>query len=262
MKLQNAKNQFSETVMREQRTVEKLTNFYSVMGNIPDAPGAVSVMATMLCARLTDMQVDAALERCAVECHFPVRLPDILARAGVGAETPPEEAEARRAWDTTIQYVAHHVQSDPHGNYLAGQTYCGRPAPEPSQRIRDTVRRTGGWRVYKTMTDRDFPHQQKRFFEEYQGWTAVERIDSSHMIAPSPALKQLATKSTVAPENAPLSLPPFAKKIPQPLTDAELRDRRELLRQQVQLVLARTSNDQRCSVDKSGPANWQSGGLR
>jgi len=51
---QREKRLSSESATQEQRTVEKLTMLYSVMGNMPDAPGALSIMATLLSARLTD----------------------------------------------------------------------------------------------------------------------------------------------------------------------------------------------------------------
>jgi hypothetical protein len=38
------------------------------------------------------------------------------------------------------------------------------------------VRRTGGWTVYLGLSAREFPFQQKRFFDEYQAWTAVEAV--------------------------------------------------------------------------------------
>jgi len=239
---------------RIEATIKKLVHFYSVVGKGPEEEGALALMAEYLCQCGTDEQTAFALTQCARKGPYPVRLADFLQHIP-GLEVPQADAEMRRAWDILISFVDKYVDTDVHGNYgpdhgwygaravrLEGQ-WVQRPGTYPrlSDRILDVVRRTGGWKAYKTMTERDFPFLQRRFFEEYQSWTAVEHVDSSHMIAPPPMLKELATKSTLPQENAPLSetltLSRLAKKVPQPLTDAELRDRREMLRQQAAAIL-------------------------
>jgi hypothetical protein len=107
--------------------------------------------------------------------------------------------------------------------------------PKLSQRILDTVRHTGGWRTYKCMTDDDFPHQQKRFFEEYAAWTAVEQIPPAKLLTETPTL-QLMAKPMDTPKSelhpAPIIQQVVVKKVTEPPTDAQIRDRREMLRQQ------------------------------
>jgi hypothetical protein len=85
------------------------------------------------------------------------------------------------------------------------------------------------------MNDEDFPFVQKRFFEEYEAWIAVERIELPKLIQQMPRL-HLAAKSIDPPKREP-RLAPVAqqvtiKKVPEEMTDAQLRDRREMLRQQ------------------------------
>ena len=53
------------------------------------------------------------------------------------------------------------------------------PKPELPQRIQDTVRRVGGWRVLKNPSEADFPHVQRRFYEEYRAWAATEQASKT-----------------------------------------------------------------------------------
>jgi hypothetical protein len=78
-------------------------------------------------------------------------------------------------------------------------------------RILDCVRRSGGWKTYKCATDEDFPFLQKRFFEEYQAWTAVERVDPSKLLNEMPML-HLVAKSMDIPKSE-LQPAPMARKI-------------------------------------------------
>ena len=106
-----------------------------------------------------------------------------------------------------------------------------------SDRVLDTVRRTGGWKVYKRMTDGDFPHVQKRFFEEYAAWAAVEQVVVGKLLTEMPQLQLVAKamdllKTEIQPK--PTGPRVVCKKIPEPLTEAQICDRREMLRQQAQ----------------------------
>jgi hypothetical protein len=96
------------------------------------------------------------------------------------------------------------------------------------------------------MTDEDFPFVQKRFFDEYAAWTAVERVDASKLMARMPQLR-LVPKGVDQPTKVPpetIAPPVFkAKPIPKAMTDAELRDRREMLRQQTEALRARSRQE-------------------
>jgi len=117
------------------------------------------------------------------------------------------DAEMRSAWDLTIKFVDKYVSNDVHGEYGPEHGWYGarrdrsgnivRPAtyPQLDQRILDVVRRTGGWKQYKCMTQSDLPFQQKRFFDEYRAWAAVEKnVDSSRMLAMTPVNRLPAAK--------------------------------------------------------------------
>lgn len=149
-----------------------------------------------------------------------------------------QDAEARAAWGVVVNFAEKYVQSDPQGCYVVDQGVRRVPPPVLSQRILDTVRRTGGWRAYKLMRASDLPHQQKRFIAEYGIWTAVEQVPESRLLTEMPRLqlvaKPIEPPSVTEPKQeqpkAPASKP---KPMPEPLTDAQLRDRREMLRQQI-----------------------------
>lgn len=180
--------------------------FYAVVGHPPDVPGAINAMAAALLEELTLEEISVALKRCRRECRFPVRLPDIFLRCP-GHEVPKPEAEMRAAWDVLTAFVKKYVGCDPEGNYgpehgfwgkmrIGGKSYENR-FPALSQRILDVVRRTGGWRQYKCMTEEDHPFQQKRFFEEYAAWRATENV--MPMMLPAAAAKQLVEAKAMEP---------------------------------------------------------------
>jgi hypothetical protein len=183
--------------------IRSLNCFYDLVGHRPQEPDTIAKMAMYLGQQATPEQVDAALDRCVRECRYPVRLPDITQRI-TGMEVPQVEAEMRAAWDAVIQFVHRYVDCDPEGNFgpefgRHGRS-CSAPATYPKlpQRILDCVRRTGGWAQYALMTTDDQPFLQKRFFEEYQAWIAVENVlndaDFKRLAEHVPALR-LAAKS-------------------------------------------------------------------
>lgn len=217
----------------------KLARFYSVVGNRPDEPGALALMAEILCQSGTDEQISHAMTRCTRECRFPVRLPDLLQRIP-GQEVPAAEAEARRAWEALTKFVDRWCR----WNCERDSAYVEEGAPVLAQRIVDTVRRTGGWSAYLGLTPDNFPFQQKRFFEEYAAWTAVEKVSMSKLLADLPRLQLVAKPMSPQEAVEPLKLaaaPSMFKPRPivEPMTDAHLQDRREMLRQQCEQMKTR-----------------------
>lgn len=211
------------------------------MGHRPDEPGALALMAEILTQSGTDGQIDYALTRCAHECRYPVRLSDILQRIP-GLEVPQSEAESRKAWDVLMGFVSKYVGNSVHGIFGPDHGWYPKSYPKLSDRILDTVRRTGGWRVYKCMTDGDFPFVQKRFFEEYVAWVAVERVVPD-LLMERPLLR-LIPKPMDLPKTEkqpnPAGQQVMVKKVPEPLTEAQIRDRREMLRQQTEFLSKRS----------------------
>jgi hypothetical protein len=170
-----------------------LKTFYGAMGNQPDLQGAVALIAETLASRADPPAINAALNRCMVECRFPVRLPDILARIP-GTEAADVDAEKRCAWEVVEKFVDKWLR----WNDDRTSAYIEKGAPPISKRVIDCVRRSGGWSLYLRMTDTDFPFAQKRFFEEWEAWTEVDQIsrDPSRALV-FPELKQLAEARTM-----------------------------------------------------------------
>ncbi len=192
------------------RVLEMLVFFYAKMGNQPTLQGAIAAMATSLAAKATPEAVQAALDRCEFECLYPVRMPHIIQRLPGGSVDT--EAEKLLAWDVLEKFVSKYVGNDVHGNYGPDFGWYGpqrnyldeivKPAsyPQLCDRILDTVRRTGGWKVYALVTDEDFPFVQKRFFEAYEAWSEVERISDRARLLETPRGKALVAAKTMEPE--------------------------------------------------------------
>jgi hypothetical protein len=167
--------------------VTLLTNFYAAMGNAPDTVGAMNAMAGALAEEgATVEQVAEALRECR-KVEFPVRLPHIVNRLP-GRGPKQQASEAMVAWDRVTSYVRKYVGNDCEGTF--GPQFGSWPDNHPVlvPRDLDTLRRTGGWEVYKRMDSSDYPHQQKRFVECWLLWTP----DKAGVPAlPRPSAKQL-----------------------------------------------------------------------
>lgn len=100
------------------------------------------------------------------------------------------DAEMRKAWEIVDRFAGKWCR----WNCERDCAYVEAGAPKLSQRIMDTVRRTGGWTVYLQLAPEDFPFQQKRFFEEYKAWDAVNATVDTGKLLQMPDLKKLATE--------------------------------------------------------------------
>jgi hypothetical protein len=89
------------------------------------------------------------------------------------------------------------------------------------------------------MTDGDFPFVQKRFFEEYAAWSAVEQVAVGKLLTEMPQLQLVVKPMGLAKAEKvpkPAGGQVVVKKIPEPLTEAQIHDRREVLRQQAEFL--------------------------
>jgi len=158
-------------------------------------------------------------------------------------EMPEQQADAevRAAWDLLIQFTNKWVGSTVHGEYLPQNLRPWRQMPVLSQRIADVVRRTGGWKAYKCMTEDDQPFLQKRFFEEYKAWDVVQAVPESLLLMAREMTNQLPgevqKKSAQVNEREPETEgPALVKTMPTPPTDQELAERRRMLEKQAKEV--------------------------
>lgn len=211
---------------------EQLTILAEAMGEV-----LTPVRLQLYAADLADLgrsQLAVAFARARRELKFFPKIAELRELAGACVKQS-QDAEARKAWDVLQSFVSKYVGNDVHGDFGPEHGWYPKSFPRLSNRILDTVRRTGGWKVYKCATDEDFPFAQKRFFEEFAAWTAVERVDSSHMLtATAPEAKRLPSAPVLAeikPVHAPIVQPkPFS----QPLTETQRRDRYEQLKRQAE----------------------------
>jgi hypothetical protein len=226
------------------KITKSLNGFYDLVGHKPEEVGTIAKMAAYLLVQgASPAMVIAALDRCVKECRFPVRLPDIMQRI-VGMEVSGVEADMRAAWDVVIKYCKKYVGSDPEGNYGPEHGFwgasAGREASYPilPQRLLDCVRRTGGWRQYKRMTEADVPFLQKRFFEEYQAWTATEAVVGAAAALLEPRqLKQLSAGKAMEPAEAIKNSVSVKKAAPMSVpSEAQIADRRQILKQQAAAI--------------------------
>jgi hypothetical protein len=161
--------------------------------------------------------IAAALNRCVRELRgrngFPpvLSVADVLDRLGVVSQSEIDDAECRAAWDLGQEYAEKFVVADCEGNYVERDAtgpiqtkmvdgkvvryLSNKPRPELKQRVRDTVRRVGGWRALKNINEEDYPHVQRRFYDEYRAWQATDAAISRGALNGVEGFKQLLESS-------------------------------------------------------------------
>lgn len=237
------KNETLPELTPHETVVNMLNSFYAVMGHAPEVVGAINQMAADLLEDGCSLeQIAYALRRCKPECKYPVRLPHIFERIP-GREVSREDAEVHAAWDITINHVRKWGRWAE--DYVGA--YIEKGAPVLPDRITDTVRRTGGWGAYLVLgyadqdKARDAAFQRERFFDEYKAWSAIERAvpNLSQLLNAKPEVLALAAKPMESPkEVVRKDVERIVRKVTRqtPLTDGELLDRKQMLKQQAQSI--------------------------
>lgn len=199
---QSSRKTRNDSAARRDRIAEMVTATVEAMGAELSAP-ALNLFVEDL-AELPDDAVLCALTRCRREIRgkngFPpvLTIADVFDRAGVASEGQVEDSECRAAWDVVQRYVTRHVVRNPEGVYEERDFVGNRgrvPRPELVQRIRDTVRRVGGWQAVVNPSPDDYPHVQRRFYEEYRAWAATEY--AATRLLRVPGLERLMAKAAM-----------------------------------------------------------------
>jgi hypothetical protein len=187
-------------------------------------------------------RLEIAFTRARRELKFFPKVAELRELAGQG-EKQQADAEARAAWDELTKFVRRYVSNDVFGNFGPQHGSYPKAFPKLSHRILDCVRRTGGWKAYACMSHDDFPFQQKRFFEEFLAWQAVQHVSLDRLLETEDVLALASPKQSsehAAHERAKAAriVDVCLKSVPSPvpMTEAQLRDRREMLRQQAEFV--------------------------
>jgi hypothetical protein len=236
---ENRQSQFSNAEWRLKQLVALAEVFKE-----PVTPECLAMFVESL-ADLSDDQIRLCVGHAFRELKWFPKPAELRELAGA-SQQQGQGAEARKAWDVLTRFVKKYVSNDVYGNFGPQHGWYPKSYPKLSDRILDTVRRTGGWKVYACMTGEDFPFVQKRFFEEYATWAAVEQIEPGKLLTEMPQLHLIAkpmdplTISERTPMAQSVDVPAFRPKaISERLTNAQLRDRREMLRQQATAMAAK-----------------------
>jgi hypothetical protein len=150
-------------------------------------PECIAIYVESL-ADLSDDQIRLCIGRALRELEWFPKPSKLRELAGAEGSATSQDAEIRAAWDTVTRFCSKYVSNDVRGNYGPEHGWY-RAFPKLADRILDSVRRSGGWKTYKCATDEDFPFLQKRFFAEYQAWTAVEHVDQNKLLSGVPLLR-------------------------------------------------------------------------
>jgi len=195
-------------------------------------PECIAIYVESL-ADLSDYQIRLSVGRAVRELEWFPKPSKLRELAGAEGSAINQDAEARAAWDTVTRFCSKYVSNDVHGNY-GPEHGSYNDFPKLADRILDSVRRSGGWKTYKCATSEDFPFLQKRFFEEFQAWTAVEHVDSSKLLTEMPML-HLVAKSMDIPKSelqpAPMARKIEVKRVQEAPTPEQMRDRAALQKQ-------------------------------
>jgi hypothetical protein len=177
-------------------------------------------------ADLSDDQIRLSVGRAVRELEWFPKPSKLRELAGAEGSAINQDAEARAAWDTVTRFCSKYVSNDVHGNYGPEHGWYSN-FPRLAERILDSVRRSGGWKTYKCATDEDFPFLQKRFFEEYQAWTATERVDPAKLLTEMPMLHLVAKPMDIPKRElqpAPMAQKIKIKRVPEKPTPEQQRD--------------------------------------
>lgn len=201
-------------------------------------PQRLQIYATDLATDLSQEQLRIALTRARRECRFFPKIAELREFAG-GSKEDHRKVEAEAAWTFVMDYLRRwSVARLP--LYQSGKRI---EAPPLSARIEYALRRIGGLRGLNQITESSRPFMFKDFCEAYQlapvaesqAFELHEKFGESLLLG---ATKLLAAKPMDPPRVTESKakqpeMPAFkAKSIPEPLTDAQLRDRRQMLKQQ------------------------------
>ena len=189
-------------------------------------------------------QLVVAFRRALQELKFFPRIAE-LRELAIGSAAQNADAEALRAWENAIDFANKWVCSDVYGQYAVDGGCRAEQPPLLSQRILHAVRACRGWRAFKCRTPENEAFLRKDFLEAYKLAPTMETIPLDRLFTIAPALRLLEMPKPAKPAPdigtpTPVEPPKVGMKpIPEPLTEAQIRDRREMLQQQRALVLKR-----------------------
>jgi hypothetical protein len=187
-----------------------------------------------------------AFQRARRECRFFPKIAELRDLAGAAAKDE-RSVEAEAAWKCANDYL-HKWGVDLMPLYSGGEQI---DAPAIPPRVGYALRRIGGLRGLNQITEESRPFMFKDFCEAYNLAPIADALApqlSGKFSTAQGEIKQLTGAKMERPQEieraeAHTKLKPMP--IRQPLTDAQRRDRREMLRQQAQSLSSRDTHPQR-----------------
>jgi hypothetical protein len=225
--------------------VDQLTVLAEALGEVV-TPQRLQIYGADLSADLSQDQLRLALTRSRRECRFFPKIAELREFAG-GSMEDHGKVETEAAWVFAMNYLRRWgVERLP--LYQSGKRV---EAPQLPARIEYAVRRIGGLRGLNQITEESRPFMFKDFCEAYRQAPIAElqacglqgRFGAKQLLGTAKQLTGAtdrarqpqdvnATKPTAGAKPTEL-IPCTPKRIPEPPTDAQILDRREMLRQQI-----------------------------
>jgi hypothetical protein len=194
----------------------------------PVTAARLRIYAEDLVADLSRAQLEASLTRARRELKFFPKISELRELAGAKAKDM-HQVEANAAWEFVNRYLQRHG--------VVKYDLDDRPAVPP--RIDYALRRIGGLWGLNQVTTESYPFKYKEFCEAYELAPTADLL-TLQLEEKFPATQPLGNVRRQLPDGraekrASSAQPPktfVAKKVPESSTDAQIRDRREMLRQQ------------------------------
>jgi hypothetical protein len=219
--------------------VDQLTILAEALGEAVTTQ-RLQIYATDLSADLSQEQLRLALTRARRECQFFPKICELRQFAG-GSVEDQLQVETEAAWTWASDYLRK-WGAERLPLYQSGKRV---EAPQLPARIEYALRRIGGFRGLNHITEESRPFMFKDFCEAYkQAPIAEQTVRFQDQFGPKQLMGEirqlggaprgLSQSSAQAQPTAIVRLKP--KRMQEPLTDAQIRDRRALLRQQSELA--------------------------
>ena len=191
-------------------------------------------------SNLSRPQLEIAFKRARLELKFFPKISELCELAGA-KEQDARTVEGEAAWKFLNDYLGKWgVDLMPF--YSAGKRID--PPALPSK-IQYALRRIGGLSGLNQVTAESRPFMLRDFLEAYQRAPIAESLapQMENMFGSKKLLGQLKQLSSFTGSHRKSEdhrLPLRIKRVPEPLTDAQIRDRREMLRQQAEFLRSKT----------------------
>ena len=212
-------------------TIEQISILAAAFGeSITSA--RLRIYADDLLADLSSEQIQIAVTRARRELKFFPKLAELRELAGVSRPQDCNLVEADAAFQSVIRHLEHE-------GVMAGM----RSLPP---RVQYAVRQCGGLATFNRRLDQQsYPFLQRDFRESYQR-APIHDLMAPQLVGQFGIVRRLASSKTIP------SLPPpqsqrvtaVFKQIPEPLSEAQVRDRREILKQQLRTLTQRLGTEQ------------------